>query len=335
MTISRFLQRGCGDALLCLAIWLGVGCDTVTTTGGDQNSGRPSVEDAAVDAAQAQAPDISLTSVWGAAHDDVWAVGAAGSMYHFDGERWREQERLTDADLTSVHGSGSDDVWAVGVDVVLHWDGTAWSVALQGMSETLLGVWQSAADDVWMVGLAWEPDQGVVRHWNGDKWDWSTLGGVSTLWDVWNSPEGTLWIGGSGFGGSGFLAQAQERELSRASYDGTSLRGIWGCAADDVWVAPYEGALQHWDGSQWVEQLAKPDDARLLGISGSGTRDVWAVGLHGLILHWNGQDWTVADSYTDATLWSVWVAEPDDAWAVGGEILHWDGRAWTTVEVQP
>jgi hypothetical protein len=296
-----------------------------------QDSG---IEALTEDASRAQTSDISLTSVWGAAHDDVWAVGSAGSMYHFDGKRWQQQERLTEADLTSVHGSKPDDVWAVGVDIVLHFDGTAWSVPLEGMSETLLGVWESSADDVWMVGLAWELDQGVIRHWDGEQWTWSTLRGVSSLWDVWNSPDGTLWIGGSAIGGSGFLAHAREEELSRASYGGKSLRAIWGSTAADLWVAPYEGPLQHWAGSQWTEHLPGPDGSRLLGLSGSSAHDVWAVGLHGLVLHWNGRDWDEVEAHTDATLWSVWVANPNDAWAVGGEILHWDGTEWKPFQVE-
>ena len=31
---------------------------------------------------------------------------------------------------------------------------------------------------------------------------------------------------------------------------------------------------------------------------------------------------------SDATLWSVWAAAPDDAWAVGGALMHWNGAQW-------
>jgi hypothetical protein len=305
---------------LYLCAWLAGACDgeSAVLDAGEETS----------DAAEANLDDLSFTSVWGAAPDDIWAVGSAGAIVHFDGDHWQRFAGITAADLTSVHGYSVDDVWAVGTDVALHWDGTSWSVELQEIGETLLGVWQNGPHDVWMVGLAWISDSGVVRHWDGHSWSGTELRGVSSLWEVWNSPDNTLWFGGSAVGGTGFLGHGQANELSRASYDGGSLRGIWGHASDDVWVAPYEGAMQHWDGSSWTEHDTGSDSVRLLSVSGSAPNDVWAVGLHGVIEHYSGDTWTQVESNTDATLWSVWAPAQDNAWAVGGTILHWDGDSW-------
>jgi hypothetical protein len=82
------------------------------------------------------APDSSSNfitaarSVWGAAPDDVWAVGELGTIDHWDGARWTQVLAGTFPyypSLAKVHGSSADDVWAVGVSgdgknsgVVLH-----------------------------------------------------------------------------------------------------------------------------------------------------------------------------------------------------------------------
>ncbi|NOU29803.1 MAG: hypothetical protein HOO96_18010 [Polyangiaceae bacterium] len=46
-------------------------------------------------------------SVWGSAANDVWIVGGAGSVFHFDGTRWSTQTSGVRYDLISVAGSSS------------------------------------------------------------------------------------------------------------------------------------------------------------------------------------------------------------------------------------
>ncbi len=62
---------------------------------------------------------------------------------------------------------------------------------------------------------------------------------------------------------------------------------------------------------------------------------VVCVGSGGRIRHFAGDLYEPLDvaSPTTATLRSVWVNSPLDAWAVGekGTILHWDGTAWSAV----
>jgi hypothetical protein len=98
--------------------------------------------------------DAPLHGVWGAAADDVWAVGGQGVVVHFDGERWTYTPTADDRRRTlwAVWGRAADDVWAVGGQgVVLHWDGSAWSLQPANSVATLFGVWGLGAD-VWAVG---------------------------------------------------------------------------------------------------------------------------------------------------------------------------------------
>src|SRR2546427_7409028 len=82
-----------------------------------------------------------LRSVWGSASTDVWAVGDAGTILHWDGSAWSGFPSGTGNILYSVWGSASTDVWAVGdAGTILHWDGSAWSTVSTGTTHVLRGV---------------------------------------------------------------------------------------------------------------------------------------------------------------------------------------------------
>ncbi len=99
-------------------------------------------------------PDGALHAVWGTASDDIWAVGAAGLIVHWDGETWTYTQSLDDRRRTlwALWGRATDDIWAVGAEgVVLHWDGRYWQVEETDSISTLYGVW-GIGEHVWAVG---------------------------------------------------------------------------------------------------------------------------------------------------------------------------------------
>jgi hypothetical protein len=65
--------------------------------------------------------------MWGSSANDVWAVGLAGTILHFDGKAWTRSTAPVTDDLWSVWGSSANDVWAVGGHgALLRFDGKAW-----------------------------------------------------------------------------------------------------------------------------------------------------------------------------------------------------------------
>src|SRR5215813_1568126 len=65
--------------------------------------------------------------------------------------------------LDGVRGSGASDVWAVGeAGTILHWDGSAWTSVSIGTTSWLYGVWGSGASDVWAVGGLAPPCTGTA-----------------------------------------------------------------------------------------------------------------------------------------------------------------------------
>lgn len=150
--------------------------------------------------------DQDLWGVWGAAPDDVWAVGGTArgvdgipTLLHFDGSAW---ETVTAPTLTpsNVHaffkvwGSGAADVYVVGdVGVVVHWDGSVWEELLVGAEDDLVAVWGTGPNDVTAVGGR---SNGVVAHWNGTEWRSSFLTPLPGLNGVWMREPGVAHIVG-------------------------------------------------------------------------------------------------------------------------------------------
>ena len=129
-----------------------------------------------------------------------------------------------------------------------------------------------------------------------------------------------------------------------------ALLSVWGTSERDVWAvggplgnSGFEALVMRYDGTAW-RRLPAGGMETFWWVHGTSATDVWLVGEKGRIAHWDGLRLEERVSGTSATLFGVWAASPNDAWAVGGVpdqpsgpndvVLHWDGNAWTP-EVLP
>jgi MYXO-CTERM domain-containing protein len=274
----------------------------------------------------------NLRSVWGASDSDLWVVGDKGTIEHFDGRGWSESNSDTTEDLTGIYGTAANDVWvSTQQGSVLHWDGSSWGLAVAMAQTTLLGIWASGPTDVWAVGIATaDGDAGLVRHWNGARWETTIVPNSTSVWSVTGMGPNEVWIAGSQQNSvGGFVFRGNGTKFDGVGYGGPSVRGLWVIAPNDVWVAPYQGAMQHYDGATWMASTTTAGP--LLRVAGSASGEVWAVGLGGAVLHYQGGTWSTPPSRTTDVLWSVWSTRPNSVWAVGngGTVIRWTGSAWT------
>jgi len=125
-----------------------------------------------------------LYDVWGAAADDVYAVGKDGTILHYNGTNWSTQASGTTGDLNGIWGDAADDIYAVGNGgKILHYDGTNWTSKGSGTSNDLYSIWGVDGDDVFAVGAS-----GAVTHYDGDAWESMTVpSGTGRLYGVWGS----------------------------------------------------------------------------------------------------------------------------------------------------
>ncbi|QQR74527.1 MAG: alpha/beta hydrolase [Holophagales bacterium] len=259
-----------------------------------------------------------LYAVWGTADNDVFVVGDAGTILHYDGNAWSPMVSGTTQYLTSVWGDSGTDVYAVGAaGTILHYNGTAWSAMTSGTIAELLGIWGASATDVFAVGAS-----GTILHYNGTDWSPMTSGSTTFIRSVWGSSGSNVFAPGGYF--SGMVLRYNGADWSQ-SYSGPAMMGVWGSSAGDVFVvgSSFGAVILHFDGSAWTS-MPPATSEWLLGIAGSGATDVFAVGGAGTIVHYDGSIWSPMDSGTTESLSGVWTKTGSSAFAVGasGTILR-------------
>ncbi|MBX3206177.1 MAG: hypothetical protein KF764_13990 [Labilithrix sp.] len=200
--------------------------------------------------------ETSLFSVYGAARDDVWAVGYASPVpdwydpalvVHYDGVAWARVKVDVGDGLFQVWGTGPRDVWAAGSSgLTIHFDGNAWTRMDGGTTLYRWGIWGSAANDVWAVGQS-----GGITRFDGSRW--------------------------------------LERERQPSSDVYREHRAISGSSPNDVWAVgsaqalspprappPAQRLVSRWDGARWT--TAVTNDAPLTGVWVSPFGRVWVTG---------------------------------------------------------
>ncbi len=248
-------------------------------------------------------PSQNLTGVWGSSPTDMWAVGRAGSVLHFDGTAVRSVGSGVTVDLTDVWGTGPNDVWIVGdAGTALHFDGTAMTKVPTGATGNLLAVFTAARDDVWMGGQG-----STLVHFNGTTVTPVGIGlaagptfaildlhGLSAT-DVWMS--GGVDSGTNFFQPPGFTAHFDGSSWSPVEFQPTSgfpFHRIWELGPNDVWVLAqpvFRDIVDYWhfDGTSWTDEAMPPSAATFMFPEPGaaldsfvfGPHDRWIVGLLG------------------------------------------------------
>ena len=139
---------------------------------------------------------VAYFKVWGSAANDVFVVGEAGLILHYDGQAWAEQTSPVHGTLLTVTGRGSNDVYAVGGPPTsfIHYDGSSWtSVTGPALASGLSGI-SPGPKELFVVGLA-----GVKwRQASSGKWtDDSNTAPSADLHEVWAaSDDSAIAVGG-------------------------------------------------------------------------------------------------------------------------------------------
>jgi len=151
---------------------------------------------------------VTLYGVWGAATNDVWAVGGnvdgtqpAGAVYHYDGSTWTNvapQLAAGGPTLFKVWGAAVDDVWACGQSgTVMHFDGQSWTSSTNAPFESLFTVHGNGAAVV-AVGGAVTPTilEAGVELGTAHFWPVALPSGTNNLRGVFVPPTGDAWACG-------------------------------------------------------------------------------------------------------------------------------------------
>ncbi|MFT7620981.1 MAG: hypothetical protein ACI9WU_000142 [Myxococcota bacterium] len=245
-----------------------------------------------------------LLSVWGTGPDDVWTVGAGGSVLRYSGCSWSRPDVGTDKDLWWVFGfKEGGPVFITGADgLILRDSGSGFEAMESGTTATLYGLWGAAPDDVYTVGF--DP--------KGD--------GASALLHF----DGTTW------------SQVADLPVDMASRP--RFFKVWGRATNDVWVVGSDDMVLHWDGSAWSD-AATGTGHDWVTVAGSGDLMVTVGGLSNAALSerqgtsaWSGQAPDFLQVLQGACV------QPDGtalATGLGGTFVRRDASGWHEDEAAP
>ncbi len=92
-------------------------------------------------------------------------------------------------------------------------------------------------------------------------------------------------------------------QQSRTSYPS---RAIFANSQTDIWIASGGSQIAHWDGISGPTIICLPVSFAINKIWSSNSNDVYIVGDNGAILHFNGSNWQKIESGTTVTLSDVW-----------------------------
>lgn len=295
---------------------------------------------------------VSLYSVWGTAANDLFMVGASGSILRFNGTGFTSSspvDNLTGVSgpLNAISGSAADNLVTVGDwGATLRWNGSQWSSVTNSIYLRFRGL-SGPVDNLWSVAFDATPATGGPRifQWNGSAWSNAGInlpGGLTAALQ-------SIWISGSEGVAVGFNDTVLRRSganwvaVTVTPKVGTVLRAAWGSDAQNVWIVGggqegpngedftgFPGKILFYNGTGAGERYTLPEsDQALRAVWGSGPNDVWAVGDNGVMLRYTGT-WSRVDPITTFSLRGVWGTAANNVYAVGlgGTVLHYDGQAW-------
>ncbi|HUQ07272.1 MAG TPA: hypothetical protein VM261_32495 [Kofleriaceae bacterium] len=265
------------------------------------------------------ATNVDLSSIWGAADDDLWITGAAGTVLRWRGDSFDPIAVGTTADLSAVWGSGATNVFVVGDGgIARHYDGATWATA-DVTADELGAVWGANAKDVWIGGQ---------RRTTTTTPGGGQLNGCTASLHRWNTTTRTF-----------TLEQSFPQE-----HGACGILGIGGSSASDVWAVGTEfpaGAAAsfafaaHLDGGAWSRATPPDEDLTIertytdVVARAPGAEDgAWVAATGISAVRRAGSTWSPADQ-TTADLLDI-DARDAQMFAVGedAKILRWTGAEW-------
>ena len=168
--------------------------------------------------------------LWGKSSNDLYAVGSAGGIAHFDGTSWMKLESGTTVDLTDVWGSPDGSVvWACGYS--------------SSYSESaLLTLKNGTSSTIWSMTNPGSPQP--------------YAGLIQSMWGPVD--DSILIVGGEGLylhrmDGTG---EGHKLPLSLGAFPGR----VRGTSSSDVFIVGYGGMIWHFNGATWhkYESVSSP-----------------------------------------------------------------------------
>jgi hypothetical protein len=180
---------------------------------------------------------VDLYGVWSSGENDVFMVGANGTVLHFDGTATETISSPTTVTLRAVWGSGSDDVYVAGDGgALLHYNGQ--DLADAGAEQTLAlnALYGASSSEIYAAG-----GSGLLLRFDGSHWNKIETSTPQNLYAAWldaNTHE--VWITG---GGGTVLRLEGNTVYPEIPGTDAALVGLWGTGAGGLVAVGGAGAI--------------------------------------------------------------------------------------------
>ena len=257
----------------------------------------------------------NIYGMWGTSAQNVYAVGALGSLWHWDGGGWTQQASVAKADWRGVFGIDAQNIFAVGLaGTAAVFDGMTWKVAAVAGNQNLTGVF-AATGPGGIVAFA-SSQSGIYKYGAASGWQKDSL--YNNFLAIHGSDATHMWAVGM----TGALAAWDGASwTNQASGTSIALRDVWAASATLVYAVGEKGIILKYDGKAW-KPMNSGVTTTLSSVWGNAGDDVWAVGARGVVLHYNGKTWQkVPGQALDKLLDAVWTSPAGDLFALGEQEL--------------
>ncbi len=233
---------------------------------------------------------------------NMWLVGDAGTILHFNGTEWSTVDAGTSEALNAIYFVDADNGFIVGSNgTFLSYDGNAWTALDAGVTDNLAGVAFADADNGYAVG-----DGGLILKYASGTFtvETATDGGseiTDNLYDIDVVDANNYWACGKGK----VVINYNGAEWTGSDVGTKDHYSVWFNSATDGWIASKSGKINHYDGTEWTE-ISGITSKNLYGISFDGSTG-YAVGKSGTMLVYDGAEWSQITSGTTSNLNTVFV----------------------------
>ncbi len=278
-----------------------------------------------------------LHGIWGSSVNNIFAVGAGGTIIRYNGSNWSPQTSTVTTNLNGVWGSSATTVYAVGIGGKILKTingGSSWSSMTNNDTRGLNAVWGSPTGSIFAVG-----DDGTIRYYDGDG---DNNGSPDDIWEFQDSHTTVKLLGVFGTSATDVYAVGNSHmdeywKRTVIHYDGSTwslvetgngitLMSAWGKSATDVKAVGCFGSIMSFNGTDW-KQSGGPTEKTFNAMWGEPGGEIFAVGSGGVIAHYDGEDWCVRKTDSGNELYGIWGATSTNIFAVGdkGTVIAYSG----------
>jgi len=278
---------------------------------------------------------MNLRDVSAVAANDVWAVGAMGTILHYDGTRWSITPSGTLEDLQGISASPGNNAWIAGGNngLVLRWNGTSWGPVTTGSNVFTTGVYSDGPASVIVTELsAFALHYAAAGAWTRRQAASRTT--AAFLRGISGTSGSNVWVYGDDFSvsswnGSGWTFLAR-------SY---TPQGIYTSGPGVAYMQHLTSQMYRINGTTYQMPPTAPTAdisgaSGIIGLWGINANNIFTAGPGGVLYRFDGTNWSTIQ--TPAKEVGIFAKGSGTAansmWLVGprGTVAYWDGTKVTS-----